>query len=295
MSKLSLQTIVSGYGTVDALNANFAAIQAAFDNTLSRDGTSPNAATADIDLNGHSLLNQGNPFVLASFNWRGSWVTATAYAVGDAIESGGSGYVCVVAHTSGTFATDLAAVKWQLFATAGIATPISLANGGLGASNANVAAARTTLGLGGMATQSVPNGMVKGDGTTVSAATAGSDYAKPNTESTWTAQQTPFNGTLTDAASISWDADVNGQVVAVTLGGNRTMAAPTNINQYAFYVVRVTQDGTGSRTLAWNAAFKFGAAGAPTLTTTASKTDFISFIGGAGNTLECLGVRLNAV
>lgn len=153
MSKLTLSTITSGYGTVDALNANFAAIVTAFENTLSRDGTTPNAVTADLDLNGKSILNQGNPFSLETFNWRGTWLTATAYAVGDAVESGGSGYVCVVAHTSGTFATDLAAVKWQLFATAGISVPVSLANGGLGASNANVAAARSTLGLGTMATQ----------------------------------------------------------------------------------------------------------------------------------------------
>ena len=280
---------------MDLLNSNFTAISTALDTLLSRDGTSPNAVTADIDMNGYDLLNLGNPITLESFNWRGAWLTATAYAVGDAIEEGGSGYVCVVAHTSGTFATDLTAVKWQLFATAGVTIPLPLADGGLGASHANVAAIRTTLGLGNSALATVPNGMAKGDGSAFSAATAGTDFAKPNTESTWTAQQTPFSGTLTDGATIDWNGDSNGQVVSLTLGGNRTMNAPTNINQYAFYLVRVAQDGTGSRTLSWNAAYKFGSAGAPTLTTTASKVDFVSFIGGAGNTLECVGVRLNAV
>lgn len=122
-----------------------------------------------------------------------------------------------------------------------------------------------------------------------------SNTAKTNIEQTWTAQQTPKNGSLTDGANIDWNGDTNGQVVTVTLSGNRTMNAPTNINQYALYLLRVTQDATGSRTLAWNAAYKFGGAGAPTLTTTASKTDILSFVGGAGNTLEYLGSRLNAV
>ena len=39
-----------------------------------------------------------------------------------------------------------------------------------------------------------------------------------------------------------------------------------------------TQDSTGSRTVSWGTAYNFGAAGAPTLTTTASKTDILAFI-----------------
>ena len=44
------------------------------------------------------------------------------------------------------------------------------------------------------------------------------------------------------------------------------------------YIVRVTQDGTGTRTLAYGAAYDWGAEGAPTLTTTASKTDILTFV-----------------
>ena len=46
--------------------------------------------------------------------WQGAWVTATAYDVDDLVEQDGSTYICVEAHTSGTFATDLAADKWDL-------------------------------------------------------------------------------------------------------------------------------------------------------------------------------------
>lgn len=41
-----------------------------------------------------------------------AWVTATAYTVGQVRSNGGTNYYCKEAHTSGTFATDLAAGKW---------------------------------------------------------------------------------------------------------------------------------------------------------------------------------------
>lgn len=47
---------------------------------------------------------------------RGAWLTATAYALKDVVTQGGSTYIAAVAHTSGTFATDLAAVKWVVMA-----------------------------------------------------------------------------------------------------------------------------------------------------------------------------------
>jgi hypothetical protein len=41
-----------------------------------------------------------------------AWVTSTAYAAGDIVTNGGVTYYCVTAHTSGTFATNLAAGLW---------------------------------------------------------------------------------------------------------------------------------------------------------------------------------------
>ncbi len=80
---------------------------------------------------------------------------------------------------------------------------------------------------------------------------------------------------LTDAASIATDASLS-NTFTVTLGGNRTLANPTNMNNGAIYTWRVRQDGTGSRTLAYGSKFKWPEGTAPTLTTTASATDFIS-------------------
>jgi hypothetical protein len=52
------------------------------------------------------------------------WVTATAYVVGDVRDFDGAIYICLIAHTSGTFATDLAALKWERYnlLTASVAT-----------------------------------------------------------------------------------------------------------------------------------------------------------------------------
>ena len=55
--KPDISTIASGYYSRQALNTNFENIQDKFDNTLSIDGSTPNAMGADIDLNSNDLLN----------------------------------------------------------------------------------------------------------------------------------------------------------------------------------------------------------------------------------------------
>lgn len=46
---------------------------------------------------------------------RGAWLTATSYALKDLVSQSGNTYIAVSAHSSGVFATDLAAGKWLLF------------------------------------------------------------------------------------------------------------------------------------------------------------------------------------
>lgn len=43
-----------------------------------------------------------------------AWGTGASYAIGDLVSTGGNNYYCAIAHTSGTFPTDLAAGKWAL-------------------------------------------------------------------------------------------------------------------------------------------------------------------------------------
>lgn len=87
-----------------------------------------------------------------------------------------------------------------------------------------------------------------------------------------------FNATiLTDAASISWDAEDN-QVCSVTLTDNRTLANPTNTVDGATYILIVKQDATGGRTLSFGSNFKWAGGTAPTLSTDANAVDVISFV-----------------
>lgn len=94
---------------------------------------------------------------------------------------------------------------------------------------------------------------------------------------------------LVDAATIAWDAGVI-QCPTVTLGGNRTFGAPTNLKDGCAYMLRVVQDGTGSRTLTWNAVFKFGST--PVLQTAAGAVDVFLFESDGTN---LIGKHLNEV
>jgi hypothetical protein len=88
--------------------------------------------------------------------------------------------------------------------------------------------------------------------------------------------------TLTDAASISWDM-ATGPVAQVTLGGNRTLNTPTNIDNGRVYSLLVIQDGTGSRTITWPSEVKWPGGTAPTLSTGANDVDLVSFVARSGN------------
>ena len=81
---------------------------------------------------------------------------------------------------------------------------------------------------------------------------------------------------LTDGATINWDVSL-GSVATVTLGGNRIIAAPTNLKMGS-YILHIIQDGSGNRTVTWNSVFKWPAGVAPVLTTTGNRRDLFSFV-----------------
>lgn len=81
---------------------------------------------------------------------------------------------------------------------------------------------------------------------------------------------------LTDGATITPDFAVANNF-SVTLGGNRTLANPTGLVAGQSGVIFITQDGTGSRTLAYGTFWDFPNATAPTLTTTANAVDVLVY------------------
>lgn len=92
--------------------------------------------------------------------------------------------------------------------------------------------------------------------------------------------KTPDFGTtvaLTDGASVAWDLDA-APLAKVTLGGNRTLSNPTNMHDGGSYILRITQDGTGTRTLAYGSAYKWPGGTDPVLSTAAGAIDIITFV-----------------
>lgn len=80
------------------------------------------------------------------------------------------------------------------------------------------------------------------------------------------------NTALTDAATVAWDT--TNQVATFTfVSSNRTMGAPTNLKDGAFYALAVIQNA-GSNTLTWASNFKWAAGTAPTLSTAAGARDY---------------------
>ncbi|BAQ93171.1 phage-related tail fiber protein [uncultured Mediterranean phage uvMED] len=82
---------------------------------------------------------------------------------------------------------------------------------------------------------------------------------------------------LTDGATIAVDMSL-GNNFSVTLAGNRSLGDPTNVTAGQSGVIVVTQDGTGSRTLAYaGTKYKFAGGSAVTLTTTAAAVDVLAY------------------
>jgi len=82
---------------------------------------------------------------------------------------------------------------------------------------------------------------------------------------------------LTDGTNISVDFNV-GQNFTVTLAGNRTLDNPTNCVAGQVGSIFITQDGTGSRTLAYGSSWDFAGGTAPVLSTDAAAVDRLDYI-----------------
>ena len=82
--------------------------------------------------------------------------------------------------------------------------------------------------------------------------------------------------TLTDATTIAVDMStfLNAKV---TLGGNRTLGQPTNTKVGQSGFIRIIQDGTGSRTLAYHSDWKFEGGTDPVLSTAANAVDLLFY------------------
>lgn len=81
---------------------------------------------------------------------------------------------------------------------------------------------------------------------------------------------------LTDAATVAVDMSL-GINFSLTIGGNRTLGNPTNPKVSQCGVIVITQDGTGSRTLAYGTNWEFAGGTAPVLSTAAGTKDLLHY------------------
>lgn len=87
----------------------------------------------------------------------------------------------------------------------------------------------------------------------------------------------PAQQTIASSATPAWDLNV-GNIVAINTGANATVTfgAPSNVPQAGtLCMVTVTQDATGGRTVAWNAAYIFPTAFSNTGNTANKKTTVV--------------------
>ena len=129
----------------------------------------------------------------------------------------------------------------------------------------------TTLGAGGSSARAFLGLAIGSDVQAYDADTAKTDVAQ-----SFTAAQRGAVSALTDGTTITPDFAVANNF-SVTLGGNRTLANPSNLTAGQSGIITITQDGTGSRTLAFGSYWKFASGTAPTLTTTASAVDVLAY------------------
>jgi len=100
---------------------------------------------------------------------------------------------------------------------------------------------------------------------------------------TWV-KKSPILTTDSDGVTITFDMDVSNLHV-VTLGGNRILAVD-NVAAGQCFVIRLIQDGTGSRTVTWFSGISWPDNVVPTLTTGVGQIDVFGFICTASNTYD---------
>jgi hypothetical protein len=242
MAKLTLTDVsnITGNETSAAstINNNSDAIETALENTLSRDGTSPNQMEADLDMNGNDILNVG----------------AITFA------SGSSGAFGIQGPDS---STDNALVRWD-----GI-TGTTIQNSGWTLSDTNSMTAGGNMAMGGNSLTAILNVTFTGASGTLN---LNGSKMVGHTESANSVVSSSNVATLDVANNNYFYTTLTENITTVTLSG-----LPAT-GKFVSWAWEITQDaGASGYTITWPAAVVWAGGTAPTLTATASAVDVISF------------------
>lgn len=287
MAKLTLTDITSGYQSTTVYNANNTLIETALENTLSRDGTTPNTMSANLDLNSNKIVNvtdgtnNQDAVTLAQLN-AASVVASTAAATAVTVADAGGYYV------STTVEAALQEVFTKLADTAN-GEGASLI--GVEDSAANWAATDVEAVLAEMQTEI----------DAITAITAVVDDTTPqlggdldlNSNDILCADQEIKRPVLTDYGIKSNSLTVSANAVAVNMTtGNAfeidleaatgtvtiTLSNPPASGTYGEAILKVQQDSTADRTITWaGGSFVWAGGSAPTMSTGSDAIDIYTF------------------
>ena len=247
MAKLTttdLTSLANETSAVNTLNANFALVETAMDNTVSRDGTATNTMLADFDMNGNDILNVG----AITFGSSGT-------SVEDSLIS------------TPTVTVDNSIVRWNGIDGTAIDDTTAWT-----ISDADIMTAGGNLDMSSNNITGVINLTLTGGGTFDANGSVVTEMKIKDTS-----EATYDNGNLT--GNVTFDF-TNGHYQYGTLTGNATVTSVTNwpaSGDAGSLVVEVTQSSGGSNTIAFTGV-EWAGASAPTLTATANAVDVYTLV-----------------
>lgn len=257
----------------DKIEIDFNALQTTTDDLIENLGL---IQRSDGQIANNSVGNdQLKSEVIIGLNAATSWLTATTYAVNDTVYQTNNLYRCLTAHTSGTFATDLAALKWSLivdFNTYVSAAATSATNAATSASTASTQASNASTSATNAAT-SASTASTQASNASASASAAATSAALFDTV-----------GVITSSSNAITCNLATNRVFSHTFTENTTFtfSNPAATGTRCAFEIYLTQHAT-AKTVTWPATVRWSNGVAPTLTTNSAKyvLSFVTIDGGS--------------